>query len=321
MNDVIAGESHCSYYRKYKNDKEIKTTKFKMIYKLKKLKKSDNAVVGIVAAFLIVGLIVAVISVIQTQYVPKWMKEKEADHMNLLADQFAQLKYAIDTHMVNQRRNTPISTTITLGSKEMPYLMSMRAFGQLRILNNQFNITITRNDTTSYSYELGIIQYSSYNAYYINQDYIYECGGVILSQTSGNTMYIKPSISVSFEKNVTISFNIINISTIGNKDQSEHGYGPAPIQTEYIETVTPAPILNVSNITINTSYTNAWHSFLNSTLIKAGLNYAGYGTNYSINVSDRKVFVEFHDTINVNLELNIIKIGAQIAPGWVETRE
>jgi len=287
---------------------------------MKKFKNSDNAVVGIVASFLIIGLIVAVISVIQTQYVPKWMKEKEAEHMDELADQFAQLKYAIDTHSTNKRINTPISTTITLGSKEMPYLMSVRAFGQLKILTDQFNITVTKNDSTSFTYDAGVIQYKSYNSYFINQDYIYECGGVIISQSSGNAMYIKPYFWVKNEKNVTIFLNMINITTIGNKGQSIHGYGPAPIQTEYLETIKPAPILNVSNITIHTDYTNAWHSFLNSTFIKAGLNYAGYGTDYSIDVNDRKIFVEFHDTITVNLELEYNKIAAQIAPGWIENR-
>ena len=288
--------------------------------KFKRIKTSNDAVVGIVAAFLIVGLIVAVISVIQTQYVPKWMREKEADHMDELADQFAQLKYAIDTHSSNKQVKTPISTTITLGSKEMPYLMSMRAFGQLKILPSQFNITITRNDTTNYTYDAGIVQYNSYNSYFIDQDYIYESGGVIVSQSSGNAMYIKPPFIVKNEKNVTIYLNVINTTTIGNKGQSVHGYGPAPIQTEYLETIEPAPILNVSNITIHTAYTNAWHSFLNSTLIKAGLNYAGYGTNYSIDVSDGEIFIEFYDTITVNLEMEYIKIAAQIAPGWIENR-
>jgi hypothetical protein len=37
------------------------------------IKKKDEAVAGIVVAVMIVGLVLAVISIIQTIYVPKWM--------------------------------------------------------------------------------------------------------------------------------------------------------------------------------------------------------------------------------------------------------
>ena len=287
---------------------------------MKKLKNSNNAVVGIVAAFLIVGLIVAVISVIQTQYVPKWMEEREADHMNELADQFAQLKYAIDIHALSEEENTPISTTITLGSKEMPYLMSVRAHGNIEILQNDCDITI-QNETNNYIFEPGTIKYSSFNSYYINQDYIYECGALVLNQASGNTTFIKPSFSVGYRTldNYTIYFKLVNISSIGNKVRSVHGSGPAPIQTEYEDTDNtyndPNFIKNVTALFINTSYTNAWRSFINKTLTKAGLN---YGIDYTIDVSGRMVKVMFLDGITVYFSVKEIHIGAQIAPGWVE---
>ncbi len=287
---------------------------------MKSLKNSHNAVVGIVAAFLIVGLIVAVISVIQTQYVPKWMEEKEADHMNELADQFAQLKYAIDIHTLSEEENTPISTTITLGSREMPYLMSVKAHGNIEILQNNCDITI-QNETNSYIFEPGTIRYSSFNNYYINQDYIYECGALILNQDVGNTTFIKPSFSVKYRTldNYTIDFKLVNISSIGNKVRSVHGSGPAPIQTEYESTDTtyrdPNFIKNVTSFTINTSYINAWKSFINRTLTKAGLN---YGDDYTINSGGKMVKVTFLESITVYFSIKEIQIGAQIAPGWVE---
>jgi hypothetical protein len=293
--------------------------------KIKKFKNSDNAVVGIVAAFLIVGLIVAVLSVIQTQYVPKWMREKEADHMNELADQFAQLNYAINTHVVNQRSNVPISTTITLGSKEMPYLMSTRAYGELQILTDQFKFNAV-NNTISYTKNSSIIKYSSYNNYFINQNYIFETGGVILDQDSGNSMYIRPRFDISYNKvwNITIKFNMINIATIGGKDQSVHGYGPAPIQTEY-KTGDDDPVVSIDNIkylNITSNYKNSWHSFINRSLMKAGLNSRYSVKNYTISIDDinDKIIVEFNDNIIVNIELYYYEIGAQIAPGWIEER-
>lgn len=287
---------------------------------MKKIKNSDNAVVGIVAAFLIVGLVVAVLSVIQTQYVPKWMREKEADHMNELADQFAQLNYAISTHVLNEKSDIPISTSITLGSEEMPYLMSMRAFGELKIFND--DVVIQINGTPNVNLTVGSIKYSSFNSYFINQDYTYECGGIILSQQSGSTMLIKPFFSVDFLDDAILNFTVVNISTIGNKDTSVHGSGPAPIQTEF-EDSSFTLIQNISYINITTNYVNAWMNFLNSTLIKAGLNYDDAQKNYTISVIDGKISIhvlDFPDNDKFVMNLRETKIGAQIAPGWIEAR-
>jgi hypothetical protein len=290
--------------------------------KIKQFKKSDNAVVGIVASFLIVGLVVAVISVVQTQYVPNWMKEKEAEHMNELADQFAQLKYAIDIHASTKEKNTPISTTLTLGSKELPYLMSVRAQGHLEILQEDFNITIHNIipgdiEKTNF-FKPGIIKYKSFNNYYINQEYIYEGGSVILSQYNGNTTYIKPSFSVEYGalNEYTINLKIFNISSIGNKVSSVTGHGPAPIQTEYIEKIDPLIITNAINLVINSTYTNAWASLIDKTLAKAGLI---LGTDYTIDTPPgRKVTITFDPSITVDFVVEEYKIGAQIAPGWIE---
>ena len=129
---------------------------------LRKFNCSDDGVVGIVVAVLLIGLLVSVVSLIQYQYVPKWMEEKEAEHMDDVLTQFSQLKFAIDTQSASGQTNTPIATSITLGSKELPYLMSMRAFGTLGIINNPSDCIITIFSTKELigekSYHIGIIK-------------------------------------------------------------------------------------------------------------------------------------------------------------------
>jgi len=231
---------------------------------IKKITKSDNAVVGIVATFLIVGLIVAIISVIQTVYIPKWMEQSEAEHMETVTEQFSQLKFAIDTQSAIKQKDTPISTPITLGNKELPFLMSSRAYGFLDLYPDKCTVIINDSDYNSYS--LGVIKYSSANSYYLNQVYIYEAGAVILSQSQGNTILIKPAFSVTSNgKNVSLSFSITNISTIGGK-RSIHGYGIYPIQTEYLSSNTPILFKNISKVSINTDYGDAWQKFFKNIL-------------------------------------------------------
>jgi len=283
----------------------------------RKIKNSNEGVVGIVVAVMLIGLLVSVVSLVQTVYVPKWMEQKESGHMDEVAAQFAQLKYAIDTHSSTKQKYNPISASVTLGSGELPYLMSVRSYGNLELLENSCKITIIKDGFVNYSYTIGTIKYSSSNAYFIDQSYTYECGGIILSQAMGNTFFIKPSLPVQNEKNIDINFNIINISTIAKKG-SISGYATYPIQTEFLSSEKLPEINVISSIIIDTNYVTSWYSFLNGSLINAGLNYYGYGIDYTINTNDNKVILEFNDSKSVNLHLNIIEIGAQIAPGWIE---
>jgi hypothetical protein len=268
---------------------------------------SDKAVAGIITAILFVGLIVIVISLIQTTYVPKWMRGIEAEHMGDVADQFSQLKSAIDIQAATGQK-TPISTSITLGNKEIPYFSASRAFGSLLILSDGCTVTITNNSNSS-SHSLGIIKYSSRNVYYLDQSYIYEAGSVILNQSEGNVMSIKPFSAI---KNaiVNITFDIVNITGVGG-GTSAGGYGTYPIRTDFVSSHTVV-MNNIKNITITTNYPNAWHVAFNSTLTKsAGLT---YGTNFSVMDTAGEVTIKFLGVTKVNLALNVIEIDAWITP-------
>jgi len=282
---------------------------------VRKFKKSEDGVVGIVVAILLIGLLVSVVSLLQLVYVPKWMEQMEAEHMDEVTAQFANLKFAIDTQSANKRPDTPIATSITLGSRELPFLVSARAFGLIEILSEACTINITYNQTgnmNTSSYPLGIIKYSSVNAYFLDQSYIYETGALITSQSDGNIISIKPSFSISRNATgVNISFNMVNISGVGGKI-SNSGYGSSAILTEFLESDNTT-ILDVHYINITTSYPNAWSLFLNWTL-KKELDYG----NFSIEIVGNEIIIEFMMATNPTINLKIITILAQIGPGWIE---
>ncbi len=109
------------------------------------MNRKDNAQVGVVVAILMVSLIVAVMVLIQVYYVPNWMKDKEADHMDVVADQFSNLKFSMDLQATS-KINTPITGSVTMGSKELPYFVSSRSFGSLNVLppaSSNFSILVT----------------------------------------------------------------------------------------------------------------------------------------------------------------------------------
>ena len=288
---------------------------------VKKFIKADNGVVGIVVAVLLIGLIVAVVSLIQAVYVPKWMEEMEAEHMDLVVTQFTQLKSAIDTQVANEQILTPIASPITLGNKELPYLMSLRAYGSLEILSKKYSITVDNNSGNQLNESFGIIKYSSMNGYFIDQSFIYENGAFITSQREGNMLSMKPSIYI--EKDVdaqeaVINFTMVKITPIGGKTNGG-GYGTTSILTEYNTTIydyennTELQIDNVTNINIYTYYSNAWSIFINS-ILKNKFAESEFFINTQTN---NMVNIQFINT-GITLKYKIVEIYAQIGPGWVE---
>jgi hypothetical protein len=290
----------------------------KNIEKIKKLRDSNEGVVGIVVAVLIIGLFVIIITTIQTIYVPNWMEQKEAEHMEEIANQFSMLKYAIDTQLTTEKA-IPISTSIKLGSKEMPFFLSSRSFGSLDILSDQFILSIC-SDTNTYSYSFGTIKYSSKNSYFLDQSYIYEGGAVIMDQYKGNVMAINPSFSVELDPytyDINISLNIANISRVKEKI-SVSGYGTYPLRTEFSNSSSPVIITGVNNLTINTKYANAWEIFFNRTLTES--EELEYGTHFSISKNSNGLTIDFFAGSvwdKPNVIIKVYNINAQVCPGWI----
>lgn len=287
----------------------------------KRWKKTDDAVVGIVTAILIIGLVAAVISIVQTTYVPKIMEQREAEHMDKVAEQFASLTSVIDGQAAEEKKGIPIATSVTLGSRELPFLVSSKSYGTLEIVENSCNITI-KNQTMTQTYHLGTITYSSANAYYLDQSYTYETGAMIVSQTPGNLMMIPPEFLIDYNgsADLSITFNVVNISGIPQKMMAA-GFGTYPIQTEFREISTSINYTQVENITIDTRFSNAWSVLLNNSLSAAGLNWAGYGTQFLLSDTGQAASLEFLSgggAPEVTLNFKIIEIRAQIGPGWVE---
>jgi hypothetical protein len=165
---------------------------------MNRMKNSNEAVVGIVVAILLLGFFVSVVSTIQVVYVPSWISQREAEHMDEVANQFAQLKYVLDIQSATEG-SIPISAPVTLGSNELPFFSSVKAFGSLEILSNEYTVTnVNRTNTSSYS--IGAIKYSSSNVRFVDQSYIYEAGAILLNQSQGNIMFANPSFSVSYNE-------------------------------------------------------------------------------------------------------------------------
>lgn len=401
--------------------------------------------VGVIVAILVVSLLVAVLVIIQTVYVPQWMKDREAEHMDNVANQFADLKYSLDLQ-ASQRSLSPLINSITLGSKELPFFVSSRAFGSLYIVGEDtsnfsvtfggtgrvlqevensfpitgnsaeieymdsisslflhittleagkyfnissdlFNITfyvfsssyglqinmtlvysgstlfnqpvatalqegidyrinllnpdyrfstsvlpeiekpfnltinVTGNgkfeisgymygnegaiNTMEYTYRMGEIVYSSQNAYFVDQDYIYEGGAVILYQRNGNNILYPPIMSIEEGTIPHINFTFVDINGIAGKTGAA-GYGTYSIRSNYSSS-TSIKFMGDITMEIYTKYPDSWKNYMETLLDENGIN-------ATVTKSDDKISIAFND---VKISFTKVVVSAQIGPGWV----
>ncbi|MGC9308175.1 MAG: DUF7289 family protein, partial [Thermoplasmatota archaeon] len=375
--------------------------------------KNERGQVGVVVAILMVSLFVAVIILVQVYYVPNWMKDREAEHMDTVANQFSQIKASIDIETMAQR-DISLINSVTLGSKELPFFVSARAFGSLNILSDEssnfrvniegtgrpqtsnlpeqgwtvgdlpyvrslssfdleldgsqavgnyfnasmenayinvtvsgppngflplnlragnvsqtavydqpiawipgtseytinllsedykfstrilpyistpFNISFKCSSGGSFAVrgsryhphmdidsttEMGTIEYSSENAYFVDQVYVYEGGAVVLNQSQGQAVISAPAFSM---QNVTVgdesmhvySLNLVDVFGLTGKT-SVSGYGTYSIKTNYSSMDETEYIANNIYINITTEHALAWQRYMNNTLSRLGLS-------------------------------------------------
>jgi hypothetical protein len=268
--------------------------------------KNNNAVAGVIEALLIVALVSIIISTIQLIYIPEIMKQKEADHMEEVENQFSFLKAVIDIQSM-EKKDVPITSTITLGSKELPYFVTARGFGELFILgmdDSNFKINI---DYGAKIIPLTSIKYEALNSYYIDQIYAIEGGCIILKQNDGETVRVEPTINIQNRTNeINIYYEIPIIVSIPGKNYT-NGYKNCFIRTNFSNTDADwISYTNISNINITTDYAQAWYDLFDY-LFEDNV-YLNKGSSYIKMTKKSKL---------INLYYKETYLYAQISPGWI----
>jgi len=286
----------------------------------RRIKESDTAVVGIIVTVLLIGLIMAFMVMINTVYVPQWIEESEASHMDQVSNQFSQLKYALDIQSLVDD-STAMTTAVTLGNERIPFFYEGRSYDYLEILDGSFGMQITTNESAQiYDYETDIIQYSSGNLHFVDQTYIYEGGALILRQESSNVLLGMPQFIHEGELGSNnLSFTFVDVEGMSGKNYIS-GYGSYPIYTKNTGPFKPyVELENITSITLFTQNTNAWQIVFNQTLREAlGVGAQSIGYDYQVNDGRLKItFTPNEMGYYPHLKIREVSISAQIAFGLV----
>jgi hypothetical protein len=244
--------------------------------------RSEAAVSTVVSAVLMLGIIVAVFTLIHVSYIPEWRTGAEQSHMADVYYDMSVLRSNIDILSV---ANDPVniisfSTPIRAGGGSIPVVSPGKSSGMLGVEPESPGIRITANDTLlSYDSEqflqnLGTVFYRSGNTYFVDQTYAYESGALILAQSDLSIMKQSPSMAIrrtDNNTNITLYINAIQIPgparTISSNSVEE-------VRTRYNSTAVlyaEEHLFTDLTLTMDTAYPSAWEEFFRRETASAGL--------------------------------------------------
>jgi len=307
----------------------------------KKINKNNSALAGVIEALLLVGLVAIILSIIQLNYVPEIMRQKESDHMDVVENQFSNLKSVIEiqsmmgvTESDTPIAYSPMSSLLTLGSSELPYFISSKSYGDLNIIDmdstddNKINIQPMTISEYSSGIPLTSIVYSAQNAYIDDRNYILEGGGIILNQNSGGNSIpvgrVRPAITVQnkSEDGYIKIYYTIPVFVVHGEKRSASGYKDTYIRTNYSNHDTHTGTATI--IKILSENLEAWEDFISDEATGMLWEYDNIGyisisiDNYDDLDPSSPLCIKIEpNSKDIRVDVTVIKIGIQVGPGIV----
>lgn len=269
------------------------------------LLRNQQAVAGVIEALLLVALVATIISTIQLYYIPEIMKEREAEHMDEVSNQFSNLKAMIDIQ-TSSESNVPIFSILTLGSRELPYFLTAPGYGYINVeTSGDEYIELDGNTKVA---DLTSITYRADNSYFNDQTYSLQGGGIVIAQPDeGSAMRVNPTVNYTENGAITIHFILPEYVDFPGKNSSQ-GLGKCVIRTNHSKSLDPITYYPTLFFRMYTDYPEAWNQTFSDLL----------GDKATVEETDTYVEIKPLPTgKDVELELTIIKIYAQIGPGWI----
>jgi hypothetical protein len=291
--------------------------------------RNSYGLAGVIEALLIIALVVMVLATIQLYYVPQIMEEKESDHMDEVLNQFSNLKSVIEVQSLMGAQvdaqpiaYSPMSSPITLGNEQLPYFVTTGALGQVNVfdkyyVNSTIDLLPKPPDFLS-GIPLTSIRFIGDNAYFVDQRYILEGGGIILKQRDGESMKVVPPITIENSSDEIIIYYTIPLFVSQPGKNITGGSDTVFVRTNYTKYYTHSDE-SITWLYIYSDYLAAWNQSLindNKGLLWEYYNNGYINVTYNDPVSPTRIEIK-PGTKDLDVELTIVEIGAQIGPGFI----
>jgi hypothetical protein len=290
--------------------------KGEMEMKIRSMMSCENAVSTVVAAVLLLGIIVSVITVVNVQYIPEWKTAAEQSHMDDVFYDMAGMKNDVDMLsayvMAEPSTGLSLSVPFRMGGGSLPVIGAGKSGGRLAINDEVFSMYIvaTTPDITYSSdvffVDMGTVSYMSSNNYFVDQKYVYENGALILSQDEYSLMRLSPNMGMRRTDNgtnITLQINAIDIKG-PKRSISSNSLEELHLKTNGSDQLDWDGVLFTDvTLTVESSYPSSWKSFFERIALDADIEEA----DYSINSNSSAVVFFLADTAGGGIKLNVTK--------------
>ncbi|HEY3361873.1 MAG TPA: hypothetical protein VGK06_08650 [Methanosarcina sp.] len=206
---------------------------------------SESATATAIGAVLLLGIIFSVLTILWVFCIPEWKSDAEYSHMGDVYEDMAEVKSKIDMMSIvlasnpnssyisspNPSSSAPqliMSVPFQMGGGSIPLVGPIKSSGSLAVNKENYSMGIVvepkpdpqspnnkKNNSNNYSkfINCGTITYNSQNRYYVDQNFSYECGALILDQKEQSVMTLYPSIrfSKAQDNEYNVSINAVRI--------------------------------------------------------------------------------------------------------------
>ena len=257
----------------------------------RRIRSDQDGVASTVGTVMALLVFLTLLSLIVNQYVPVWMKDSEAAHMNGALGQFSSMKSAIDLQNLAAQGSgsdyVPVTaaSAVTLGVEGVP-IFAVPTVGMLTSDPDAGPFTVTFDyliptpaggdlRTRVREQSNGSIALDVVNRYYTPQKVVYENGAVIRAQRDGQVIRAQPTFLVT-EVNQTLQVRLDLVTLYGRGAIT--GASTEVVNTRLFATDVQKYDRFPSNAVIwvnhTSAYALAWYQFLNTTLAES-LNLRG----------------------------------------------
>lgn len=248
---------------------------------IRELRSDEQGVASTVGTIMALLVFLTFLSLIVNQYVPVWMKDSEASHMNSALGQFGGLKGAVDLQILAaqaaQNGGTayiPVTTAsaVNLGVDGVPIFAGptlgvLSSFPDAGVFTVTFDYLIRGTTTRVAEQSNGSVELDVGNRYYVPQRIAYENGAVIRFQGDGQVIRAQPVFDISNTNNsLDVAFGLVSLYGRGIVS----GTSTEVVNTQLFsfdrQDYQGFPNNGIVWINHTSRYGQAWYSFVNSTL-------------------------------------------------------
>jgi len=277
-------------------------------------RRDGRGLAGSVTAVLFVIIITTLLAGVALYYVPAWSKDAEGEHMNKVSNQFLSIRDGIEDQITRGTGSGSLYTHVAMTSGTTSSFLGIQgepSKGSLSLDTNGSFFEIYDSDNVSDIYALGkgILRFQSRNAYYVDQEYAYEGGAVLVRQGSSST--VREGAAPRFQRleNGCLTLSMSFYAVFGEA-VSITGTGSAGVETRVAyteETLIPFP--SPRNLTLNatTRYGGGWASFINSSVLSQFAAENLTAANYSVAASGAGFVFQSFGVSQLRVRFSIIE--------------